>query len=152
MRGERKRSQVLSSTFTSSESDMIMLLRKWGGALTSCSWAKHACSHGMGALKYTGLTVSEEIPLSRHVVRKNSTADAHRPEELVDVIWAVSSKTWSYRHMSIRKWRVNHVCHWFRREGKRENVLSKWDILYLRRPRERSRRLDSLRWGKPLPR
>ena len=40
----------------------------------------------MGAVKDTGLTVSEEVSLSRHVVGEHPTADAHGPEELVDVV------------------------------------------------------------------
>lgn len=46
----------------------------------SLSWS------GYGQRYRAVLTVSEEVSLSRHVVRKHSTADAYGPEELVDVV------------------------------------------------------------------
>jgi hypothetical protein len=65
--------------------------------------------HGVGLGKDTGLTVSQEVSLSRHVVGKHPTADAHRPQELVDIVRAVTSQTYSRTQWS--NWRMFNACH-----------------------------------------
>ena len=74
---------------------MIARIKEGGWSIANVQMGQthHTSQAFMGQDRYRyrqgrdrGLTVSEEVSLSRHVIRKHSTADAHWPEELIDVI------------------------------------------------------------------